>query len=233
MSARTCSSFEQRSVLLLLDESLERRILLTLCSTESEAEAMKVRRTAASLMQVCRQWKDALRQLSRRWRGEEAERPSYARTLKATSPGQLASLAERPFKWSLYETVSLDKRDVFFKVSCRPITKRAEDDMELLSDLVTWGERFKDHWQQGVYHCARCQRALYASADKFSGPCGWPSWRRPIARDAVATANVDAYNAYTCAVREIYCHNCDLFIGHMFDDARTKGDKAPDARWRH
>ena len=38
--------------------------------------------------------------------------------------------------------MKLDDRSAFFSVSCRPITKAAEDDMEMLSDLVTWGERF-------------------------------------------------------------------------------------------
>ena len=35
-------------------------------------------------------------------------------------------------------------------------------------------------WAVGTYVCARCQRPLFASKDKWSGPCVWPSWRRPI-----------------------------------------------------
>jgi len=131
-------------------------------------------------------------------------------------------------KWARYETVSLAERGAYFEVSCRPITKRAEDDMELLSDLVTWGERFTDHWQLGVYQCARCRRPLYSSRDKYSGPCRWPSWRRPL-DGGVSTADVRGYGDYVCAVRELYCADCDLFLGHMFHDASLRGQPA----WRH
>ena len=61
----------------------------------------------------------------------------------ATTVSQRASLAHRyarnpTAKHALYESCSLENRSVFFAVSCRPITKAAEDDMEMLSDLVTW-----------------------------------------------------------------------------------------------
>lgn len=39
--------------------------------------------------------------------------------------------------------------------------------MELLSDLVTWGELFLDHWQAGSYLCSRCSHPLYHSDDKW------------------------------------------------------------------
>ena len=105
--------------------------------------------------------------------------------------------------------------------------------MELLSDLVTWGERYLHHWTGGLYRCARCSAALYSSSDKWKGPCVWPSFRKPCSPEAISTAEVLGYNAYTCEVREVYCGACDLFIGHQFDDAPLKGDTHPDARWRH
>lgn len=42
-----------------------------------------------------------------------------------------------------------------------------EDDMELLSDLVTWGELYLDHWESGGYSCSRCKNLLYRSEDKW------------------------------------------------------------------
>ena len=143
--------------------------------------------------------------------------------------------AERPerVRFPRYERVSLTARADYFEVSCRPITKRAEDDMEMLSDVVTWGERFLAHWQPGVYACARCDRALYHSKDKWSGPCVWPSWRRPVAPGAISTSPLTRYNSYTCAVAEVYCAGCELFLGHMFEDAIEHGDMHADARWRH
>ena len=104
--------------------------------------------------------------------------------------------------------------------------------MELLSDLSTWGERFLDHWEPGTYCCARCGHKLYSSGDKWSGPCPWPSWRRPVA-DGIRALPVVGYNAYECRVSEVYCDRCELFLGHQFEDAVDKGDRHPAARWRH
>jgi peptide-methionine (R)-S-oxide reductase len=105
--------------------------------------------------------------------------------------------------------------------------------MELLSDLIGWGEKYLDHWEEGTYRCAQCQRALYHSLNKWTGPCVWPSFRQAVGPDATSTAQVLEYNGYKCAVKEVYCGGCDLFIGHQFEDAIQHGDTHPDARWRH
>ena len=39
--------------------------------------------------------------------------------------------------------------------------------------------------------------------------------------------------SYTCEVLEVYCGQCELFVGHQFADAKEKGDTHPDALWRH
>ena len=59
--------------------------------------------------------------------------------LEAVSDDQLASLAQLPRreKLALYEYVSTDAPENYHRVSCRPITRAAEDDMELLSDIVS------------------------------------------------------------------------------------------------
>lgn len=104
--------------------------------------------------------------------------------------------------------------------------------MELLSDIITWGEQYNPHWEKGTYVCARCQHPLYSSVDKWKGPCVWPSFRRAVAPDAIYSLEVVGYNNYTCTVRERYCGKCKLFIGHQFEDGVVKGDTHPDAQWR-
>lgn len=154
---------------------------------------------------------------------------------QATTPNQLASLAELPRnkKYALYETISDDCRENYFAVSCRPITKKAEDDMELLSDIIHWGEQFRFHFQSGIYTCARCHLGLYSSKDKWPGPCVWPSFRKPLEGLSISTTEVFPYNKYTVTVKEVYCSGCDLFVGHQFEDGVMKGDSHPEARWRH
>lgn len=52
--------------------------------------------------------------------------------------------------------------------------------MELVSDIVTWGELYLHHSEEGAYCCSRCDRPLYHSKNKWKGPCVWPSFRRPM-----------------------------------------------------
>jgi peptide-methionine (R)-S-oxide reductase len=153
----------------------------------------------------------------------------------AVSVQQLNSLAELPKKkkYALYESVTSESCGTYHQVSCRPITKIAENDMELLSDIVTWGEAYLHHWEEGVYSCSRCHNPLYSSEDKYRGPCVWPSFRRAISEQATSTTEVYPYNGYTVTVKEVYCGRCSLFIGHQFEDAKLKGDSHPSARWRH
>ena len=66
-----------------------------------------------------------------------------------------------------------------------------------------------------------------------SSTCSPPlTLSQPGARPLRELPVVD-YNGYACAVRELYCASCDLFLGHMFADAAEKGDAHPEARWRH
>ena len=157
--------------------------------------------------------------------------------LFASEPDQLASLAELPTtrKYSIYEDML--RRDdgdisVYHRVSCMPITKKAEDDLELLSDIYSWGERYLEHWENGIYHCSKCHKPLYSSSDKYHGPCVWPSFRKAIDCNAMIERRVYPYNNYTCTVNELYCAGCKLFVGHMFEDAKEKGDTHPEAHWR-
>lgn len=152
-----------------------------------------------------------------------------------TNQSQQSSLANLPRrkKYCLYEAISEDDLSLYHQVSCKPITKIAEDDMELLSDIICWGERYRFHWESGVYACSRCSRILYSSTDKYYGPCVWPSFRKPVHSNATSTITVHPYNQYTVTVKEVYCGSCDLFIGHQFRDGKEKGDTHPEADWRH
>ena len=127
------------------------------------------------------------------------------------SPLHPTQLTKRQ-RFALYEKAQSD-RSIYHRVSCCPITKAAEDDMELLSDIFTWGEEFVNLWEVGCYVCSRCRRKLYESFDKWSGPCVWPSFRRPVSNCSVKQIEVYPYNNYVVAVCEIYCGGCDLFIG--------------------
>ena len=156
--------------------------------------------------------------------------------LRASNDSQLNSLAEKYGKhkrYSLYEDITTDNLTNYHLISCRPITKKAEDDMELVSDVITWGELYLNHWNKGIYKCSRCNNKLYNSDDKWLGPCKWPSFRKPFNNESISITLVYPYNNYKVKVAEVYCKLCDLFIGHQFEDGKEKGDNHYDARWRH
>jgi peptide methionine sulfoxide reductase MsrB len=178
-------------------------------------------------------------------------------------------------------------------ISTYPLDPAHEDRMEELSfEAGGGGEQWRHWWAPGRYACARCDRTLYSSDDKWDGPCIWPSFRRgavdeddddsggggdndeaaahnakdtpcnggsgkesssslaevaaPVAAAppppplpassrqlSLLTRHVLSYNKYTCRVFEVYCGGCQLFLGHKFEDGAAKGDKHPQARWRH
>ena len=131
-------------------------------------------------------------------------------------------------------TVTLSDRAAYFELSSCPVTESIEQRMEQISTVVS-KEQYNAHWESGLYACARCGQALYSSADKFVGPCMWPSFRKGHARSSLHTLPVPtgAYNRYTCEVHELYCGGCHLFLGHQFEDGAECGDTHPEAGWRH
>ena len=130
---------------------------------------------------------------------------------------------------------------IYHELSSKPITPEAEVDMETLSSMAsgdadsTSQERLLSEWRQGDFNCSRCSTShppLFSSQDKWKGPCTWASFRRTATVDSCEAIVVENYNNYECEVCEVYCRRCSLFVGHRFEDGRTKGDLHENARYR-
>lgn len=149
---------------------------------------------------------------------------------------RLPAKATADDKEKIQQAITLADRTGYFALSCCPITHAVEQRMEQISTIVS-KENYNDHWAAGTYGCARCARPLYESEDKFVGPCMWPSFRSGIASANAGLFTIDvptgSYNQYTCAVQEVYCGGCQLFLGHQFADGKACGDVHPKAHWRH
>lgn len=74
--------------------------------------------------------------------------------------------------------------------------------------------KYNDHWQDGLYHCACCEQALFSSETKFNAGCGWPSFFQAI--DGQINYVVD--HSHHMIRTEIKCIHCDSHLGHVFDD---------------
>jgi peptide-methionine (R)-S-oxide reductase len=66
----------------------------------------------------------------------------------------------------------------------------------------------------GVFHCAGCELALFASASKFDSGTGWPSFFQPL-ENAIGTS-VD--KGFLTTRTEVHCRRCGGHLGHVFDD---------------
>ncbi|REL35628.1 peptide-methionine (R)-S-oxide reductase MsrB [Thalassotalea euphylliae] len=74
--------------------------------------------------------------------------------------------------------------------------------------------KYNDHWLEGSYHCACCERPLFSSVTKFNAGCGWPSFYDCL-DDNVAYLEDLTHNMVRV---EIQCKHCDSHLGHVFDD---------------
>ncbi|HEY8041288.1 MAG TPA: peptide-methionine (R)-S-oxide reductase MsrB [Polyangiaceae bacterium] len=67
----------------------------------------------------------------------------------------------------------------------------------------------------GTYRCVACDEPVFTSDDKFDSGCGWPSFTRPAAAEAVEEA---ADHSHFMTRTEVMCRSCGAHLGHVFDD---------------
>lgn len=76
------------------------------------------------------------------------------------------------------------------------------------------GEYYDLH-DDGMYHCAACDTALFSSTTKFDSGSGWPSFYQ-----AVDQGVIKLYEDHSLGMTrtEAVCSNCGAHLGHVFDD---------------
>jgi peptide-methionine (R)-S-oxide reductase len=80
---------------------------------------------------------------------------------------------------------------------------------------------YVDTDDDGMYRCRGCGNPLFLSETKYHSGCGWPSFTRTIAPDAVEELQDDSHGMIRTEVR---CARCNSHLGHVFNDGpRDRG----------
>jgi peptide-methionine (R)-S-oxide reductase len=69
--------------------------------------------------------------------------------------------------------------------------------------------------REGAYRCVCCDEPLFSSIDKFDSGTGWPSYTRPVSKDAVSEHED---TSFLMRRTEIRCAWCEAHLGHVFPD---------------
>jgi peptide-methionine (R)-S-oxide reductase len=72
--------------------------------------------------------------------------------------------------------------------------------------------------RDGVFRCAGCNAALFASDAKFDSGTGWPSFDQAL--PGAVEERED--NTFFFKQSEIVCAKCKGHLGHVYDDGPTK-----------
>ncbi len=75
--------------------------------------------------------------------------------------------------------------------------------------------KYWDNHEKGIYLCVACGQELFTSDTKFDSGTGWPSFFKPIDKEAVDEKRDTTYGMVRV---EILCSRCDSHLGHVFDD---------------
>ena len=78
-----------------------------------------------------------------------------------------------------------------------------------------FNNEYWDNKKEGIYVSVVSGEPLFSSKDKFKSGTGWPSFTRPVDKEAVKNVVDKAYGMTRTEVRSV---KADTHLGHVFED---------------
>lgn len=78
-----------------------------------------------------------------------------------------------------------------------------------------FNNKYWNHFEKGIYVDVVTGEPLFHSKDKFESSCGWPSFAKPIFKEAVKYLEDNTHHMHRIEVRS---RIGDSHLGHVFDD---------------
>jgi len=75
--------------------------------------------------------------------------------------------------------------------------------------------QYWNHSEEGLYSCAGCGQALFASETKFDAGCGWPSFWEALDPERLELRKDFSHGMQRI---EVLCSRCGGHLGHVFED---------------
>ncbi len=132
-----------------------------------------------------------------------------ANTVRAATPAASNAKGDPSMKW---DGKKIEKSDAEWKAQLTPeqyqVARKAGTERAFTG-------KYWDNHEDGIYHCACCDLALFDSSTKFESGTGWPSFFAPIFKENV-TERED--NGLFMRRTEVVCSRCGAHLGHVFPD---------------
>ena len=95
------------------------------------------------------------------------------------------------------------------------LSQRSFDVMRRGTTELAFSGKYDNFFDSGIYCCAACGIAVFASYAKYDSRTGWPSFSSAFAEGNIS---VDWDFSWGLRRRAVYCARCDSHLGHVFND---------------